>query len=125
MSGKSRLTFDTSTFTFTHAEDKLLCSISALGSEGEIVTYSIREDIISILIAQLESIQKQNYSGKLKIRTGSTNINLKFSGFKKEKGVKVRSYLTNWFYYSSAGFGAYTSDSNFGNLVNNLKRCVE
>jgi hypothetical protein len=119
----SRQIFDNATFYFRGDETEISgSSVSCLGSDGEIVEKAIRQDQIEKLLESLEELILSNYKKNIKIKLQSVNVNLKFSGSKKDKGIKVRAYLTGFFFYSSAGFGSYTTEDNVNRLMVNLRK---
>lgn len=114
-------------FSFISNEGASEYGISAHGTDGlSIESYMpVRGSELDKLISELGRVENNSYKGKVRINVGVKNINIIFNGLKKNKGVKVRSYITGWFLYSAGSFGSYSSPSDLKLLITNLRDCIE
>ena len=77
------------------------------------------------LINALKKLEASGFKKKIKVKaTGSVNVNFKFGGLSGDKGIKIKTYLTGVFFYSSGFFSSYIKQSILNTLVANLERCL-
>lgn len=130
MISKSRQILDSATFIFdTYKQGNFEFfgyDISCLGSDGEIIQEFMpaKDHHLNELLTSFQELTKYNFKKKIKIKLRNNSINIQFSGIKKNKGIKVRAYITGFLFYSSASFGSYTSEENIERIINNLKKCL-
>jgi hypothetical protein len=76
-------------------------------------------------INDLEDLKNKRYKQRLKMKTGSTNINFHFKGEKSDGTIKVITYITGFLFFSSASFFCATiKPAELERLIDNLSRCV-
>jgi hypothetical protein len=127
---QSRQKIDNAIFTFgTYESDgeklfgyKVYCAGS--GSHEIEKFMPLQNESLTEFINKFKQLKHQNYKGKIKIKSGWSNINLQFYGSKTDKGIKVKTYITGFLFFSS-GFGSsYISQSDLDRLINNLEQCT-
>jgi hypothetical protein len=127
---QSRQKIDSAIFTFgTYESDgeklfgyKVYCAGS--GSHEIEKFMPLQNESLTKLINKFKQLKHQNYKGKIKIKSGWSNINLQFYGSKTDNGIKVKTYITGFLFFSS-GFGSsYISQSDLDRLINNLEQCT-
>jgi hypothetical protein len=121
----SRQIFDSATFYFKgdNGETERV-TLSCLGADGEVIEQEIRQSQVEVLLLELKDLISKGFNKSIKIKLRSINVNLNFSGIKDDKGIKVRSSMSRWFFYSSATFGSYTSEDAIVRLTTNLQKCL-
>lgn len=121
----SRQIFDSATFYFKGGDEEAKrVTLSCLGADGEVIEQEIRQPQIEELLLDLKGLLNNEFKKAIKIKFRTINVNLKFSGIKVGKGIKVRSSMSRWFFYSSATFGSYTSEDAIVRLMTNLQKCL-
>lgn len=79
---------------------------------------------LSELINSLKALNSTNYKKKLKIKSGWSSINLHFLGFKTEKGIKIKTNISGFLFYSGSFGSSYLSQSELERLIKNLENCI-
>ncbi|WP_299496884.1 hypothetical protein [uncultured Shewanella sp.] len=126
---KSRQKIDNAIFTFgTYDSEgetldgyKVFCAGS--GSHHLEWFMPLKGDKLHDLINNLKSLNISNYKQKIKIKSGWSNINLHFLGFKAEKGIKMKVNISGFLFYSGAFGSSYVTQSELDRLINNLVCC--
>lgn len=126
---ESRQTLDNTIFTFRlyeSGEQKLFgYKVFCAGANSSYVEWfsPLKGAALSAFIADLKNLENVNFKKKLKIKHGWSNINLNFLGFNPEKGIRIKSNISSFLFYSG-GFGSsYISKSALERLINNFERC--
>jgi len=126
---ESRQKIDNAIFTFGTYESegekffgyKVYCAGS--GSHEIEKFMPLQNESLVSFISKLKELKQNNYKTKIKVKSGWSNINLKFCGAKTDKGIKVKTYISGFLFFS-AGFGSsYVSQADIDRLIKNLEHC--
>lgn len=126
----SRQKIDNAIFTFGTYESegeklhgyKVFCTGS--GSHHLEWFMPLKDDKLHDLINNLKSLNDSNYKKKIKIKSGWSNINLHFLGFKTDKGIKIKANISGFLFYSGAFGSSYLTQSELECLTKSLECCA-
>jgi hypothetical protein len=126
---ESRQTIDNTIFTFGLYESeeqklfgyKVFCA--GAGSNHVEWFFPLKGAALNEFISNLKNLHNVNFKNKVKIKRGWSNINLNFLGFNPEKGIKIKSNISSFLFYSGAFGSSYISKSDLERLIKNLERC--
>lgn len=127
---ESRQTIDNTIFTFGLYESegktlfgyKVFCA--GAGSHHLEWFFPLKGAALNAFISNLKSLHSVNFKKKVKIKRAWSNINLNFLGFDHKKGIKIKSNISGFLFYSGAFGSSYISQSDLARLIKNLERCV-
>jgi hypothetical protein len=84
----------------------------------------LKGEALNEFIFNLKNLNDINFKQKLKIKSGWSNINFHFLGFDSDKGIKVKSNISGFLFYSNAFGSSYLSEPDLDRLIKNLERCA-
>ncbi|BDY04466.1 hypothetical protein F0521_15070 [Ferrimonas sp. YFM] len=73
------------------------------------------------LMLSLGQLESKEFKGKIKIKCGWVNAVFKFGGLDEKRGVKVKTYLSGWLFFSMGLGSSYISVSELNTILSKLR----
>jgi hypothetical protein len=127
---ESRQKIDNAIFTFgtyeSEGEHGFGYKVFCAGSDSHSLEWfmPLKGDRLNDLVNSLKRLNGCNFRKKIKIKSGWSNINLHFLGLKPDKGIKIKTNISGFLFYSSAFGSSYLSQIVLYQLITNLERCM-
>ena len=98
---------------------ELYCAGSGAHYVAKVMPFN--SEVTHHFIQSLGQLESKGFREKIKIKCGWVNAVFRFSGLDEKRGVKVKSYLSGWLFFSMGIGSSYISVSELDTILSKLR----